>query len=398
MRILQLTKKFPWPVKDGEVIGIINLTLGFAEQGHDVTVLSLNTKKHYFNPGNLPEEVKKAARFIAVDIDTTVTIGAAFKNLFTNESYNVERFYSEEYEEKLIHLLTTEKFDMILLEGIYLMRYIDTIRKHTKTKVVLRPQNVEYVIWERLSNDEPNPVRRQYLTLLATRMKDFELENINKADLLVPVSEKDFALFKENGCTLPGIAIPTGYRFDTLPEINDDEESAVGFIGGMDWMPNREGVEWFIDRVWQRVLDYVPDAKVYIAGRNFPKDIKDIEMTGVVIVGEVEDATEFIMSKSISIVPLFAGSGMRVKIVEAMALGRAIVSTTIGAESLQCTHNKDVLIADRSGSFALHIIKLLKDEETRVKLGKNAQQLVRDVYDNRIICSQIIEFCKPYLN
>lgn len=380
------------------MIGIINLTLGFAEQGHDVTVLALNTKKHYFNPENLPPDVKKAARFIAVDIDTTIRVGAALKNLFTSDSYNVERFYSEEYEEKLIQLLTTEQWDMILLEGIYLMRYIDTIREHSKTKVVLRPQNVEHVIWERLSLDEPNPVRRQYLNLLTNRMKDFEQENINKADLLVPVSEKDLQWFKDNGCTLPSAAVPTGYRFDKLPEINLEEESAVGFIGGMDWMPNVEGIGWFVDRVWQRVLDYVPDAKVYIAGRNFPAEIKDIEMNGVVIVGEVEDAREFIMSKSISIVPLFAGSGMRVKIVEAMALGRAIVSTSIGAESLKCTHNKDVYIADRSGSFALHIIKLLKDQETRMKLGQNAQQLVREVYDNRIICSQIIDFCKPHLN
>ena len=121
-------------------------------------------------------------------------------------------------------------------------------------------------------------------------------------------------------------------------------------------------------------------------------------MKGLVIVGEVEDAKQFIMSKSISIVPLFAGSGMRVKIVEAMALGRAVISTSVGAESLQYTDGSDILIADDAAVFANAVIKMMTDRHLRIALGKNAQQLVLDVYDNRKICTEILEFSKPYLN
>ena len=398
MKILQITKKFPWPVKDGEVIGIINLTIGFSGLGHQVTVLSLNTKKHYFQPEELPESVKKLAKFIAVDIDTTLNPFKAFINLFSSRSYNIERFYSKEFEEKIAEILRNQSFDLILLEGIYLMRYIDVIRANTKTKVLLRPQNVEFVIWERLYSTERNFLKKWYLGLLVQRIKRFELGQMNNADIMIPVSQTDMNIFLSNGCILPHTSIPTGYVFDGLPEISNAEENAVAFIGGMDWIPNREGVEWFIDKVWYKVLDAVPDAKFYLAGRNFPDEVRNLKVKGLIVVGEVEDAKSFIFSKSISIVPLFAGSGMRVKIVEAMALGRAIISTSVGAESLAYTNGIDILIADDADSFANCIIKVLHDKIMRTNLGKNAQTLVNTKYDNRKISAAIIDFCKPHLN
>ena len=398
MNILQITKKFPWPVKDGEVIGIFNLTSGFAGLGHDVTVLSLNTNKHYFPVNKLPENVGKLAQFEAVDINTDVKAVDAFLNLFTDKSYNIERFYSEAFEQKIAETLDKGSFDLILLEGIYLMRYIDVIRKHTKAKVALRPHNVEFVIWERLCNTETNWFKKQYLRLLASRIKKFELTHINLADVLVPVSAADLDIFRSYGCNVPGMAFAIGYAFDNLPEIDEHEENAVAFIGGMDWIPNREGIDWFIDKVWPKVTEQIPDAKFYLAGRNFPEEIKNLKVKGLVVVGEVDNAREFILSKSISIAPLFAGSGMRVKIVEAMALGRAIISTSIGAESLAYTNDNDILVADDAGPFTHAVIELLTDRNLRLSLGKNAQQRVRDKYDNRKICAELLDFCKPYLS
>lgn len=399
MKILQLAKKFPYPVKDGEVIGIINLTKGFAQLGHEVTVLALNTNKHYFNPEHLPSDVAALARWEAIDIDTSLSKAAAFKNLFTDQSYNIERFYSAEYEARLTQLLQEENFDVVLLEGIYLMRYIDAIRaalkrSGSKAVVVQRPQNVEFKIWERLAKQERNPLKRAYLDILAKRMKRFELDQVFKADVVIPVSKVDLDLFKSMRRTkTPAVAIPTGYVFDTLPDFTQiEEEHAVAFIGGMDWLPNLEGVKWFLREVWPMVLRQKKDAKFYIAGRNFPADLLKTRMKGVRIVGEVEDAQQFLLSKSICIVPLFAGSGMRVKIIEAMALGRAVVSTTIGAESINYTTNKNIQVADSARNFATYITDLLYNKEKRLALGKSAQDLIREEYDNRKICQQILSF------
>ena len=397
MNILQITKKFPWPVKDGEVIGIFNLTKGFAHLGHPVTVLCLNTNKHYFPLDKIPVEVAKLAKFEAVDINTDIKAIDAFLNLFTDKSYNIERFYSQAFEQKIAETLDNGSFDLILLEGIYLMRYIDVIRKHTKAKVALRPHNVEFVIWERLHETEKNPLKKLYLRLLAGRMRRFELSHINLADMLVPVSATDMNIFMGLGCTLPNKALPIGYDFDELPAISALEENAVAFIGGMDWMPNREGIDWFIKKVWPQVTAQIPNAKFYLAGRNFPTEIKNLEVKGLTVVGEVDNAQEFILSKAVSIVPLFAGSGMRVKIVEAMALGRAIISTTVGAESLAYTDGLDILIADDAAKFAMAIIKVLQDKNARIALGNNAQKLVSGKYDNRKISAALLQFCKPEL-
>ena len=218
------------------------------------------------------------------------------------------------------------------------------------------------------------------------------------ADVLVPVSANDMEIFVKHGSTLPNKPLPIGYVFDKLPDISDNEENAVAFIGGMDWMPNREGIGWFIEKVWSKVTAQIPNAKFYLAGRNFPAEIKSLDVKGLVVVGEVDNAREFILSKAVSIVPLFAGSGMRVKIVEAMALGRAIVSTTVGAESLGYTDGVDILIADDASKFAEAIIRVIKDKNVRTALGNNAQKLVREKYDNSKISAALLQFCKPELS
>ena len=379
-------------------MAVRNLTTGFAEQGHEVTVLALNTQKHYFNPQQLPPNVQATARFIAVDIDTAIRPLKAFLNLFTSQSYNIERFYSKQFENKLAELLDNEKFDLILLEGIYLMRYIEAIRKHSKAKVVLRLHNVEYIIWQRLRDAETNPLKKIYLGILAGRMKHFELAHINKADIAIALSKTDETIFVNNGCIIPHHSFPVGYVFDALPAISEQEESAVAFIGGMDWMPNREGVEWFISKVWPEILKQIPDAKFYLAGRNFPDELKNLNIKGITVLGEVENAGDFILSKSVFIVPLFAGSGIRVKIIEAMSLGRAIVSTSIGAEGLDYSDGENILIADHTSAFVNAIIKILQQKQLRIKLGNNAQKLVLEKYDNKKLSSAIIDYCKPYLN
>ena len=391
MKILQLTKKFPWPEKDGEVIGILNLTLGFSQMGHEVTVLALNTLKHYFPPEQLPDSISKAARFLSISIDTDVKVWPAFKNLFSRQSYNVVRFFSMDYARELTRLLKEESFDIILVEGVYLMQYIPNVPIEFKGKILFRPQNVEYIIWERLANQDSNWLKRWYYSFLAGRMKEYEMRMMHCSDLMVTVSENDLLHFKGLGYNGPGYCVPTGYRFDHLPDWLPDEEQAVGFIGGMDWIPNREGVQWFLRDVWPLVLQKLPHARFYLAGRNFPADLLQLKQQGVFIMGEVDDARSFILSKAVSICPLFAGSGMRVKIVEAMAMGRAIISTTIGAESLMYTQGVDLLIADEPALFASHIVHVLIDKPLRVSLGKSAQQRVLATYDNRSICRQIIE-------
>ena len=149
MNILQLCKKFPYPPKDGEVIGIWMYSKGFHYHHHQVTILAMNTRKHFSHTELLPNDWKNVADIKSVDVNTNVQLGKMCLNLFGKSCYNIERFYSVEYEKQLIQLLQNKYFDLVQLEGVYLSQYVSVIRKYSKAKIVLRTQNVEFEIWER---------------------------------------------------------------------------------------------------------------------------------------------------------------------------------------------------------------------------------------------------------
>lgn len=394
MKILQITKKFPYPAKDGEVIAIFNAIKGFKALGHHVKTLSLNTNKHYFDVTKLPEHIKQLADFEAVEIDTSIKAADAFFNLFTNKSYNIERFFSYEFEEAITKNLNDEKFDVVYLEGICLMRYIDVIRQNTNAQLVLRVHNVEYVIWERLARDTPNPLKKLYLNLLVKRLKHFELSHINLADKVIAVSKDDENIFKQNGLKKSSISIPIGYDLtaDDTIDFSKEKNNSVCFIGSMDWMPNYEGIQWFLNEVWALVIKQIPTAQFYLAGRSFPDELLNLKQAGVQVLGEIDNAQSFILGNAVFVVPLFAGSGMRVKVIEAMALGRAVVSTTIGAESIHYTNGENILTANDKADFANAIVRLLNDNNLRRQIGIRAQQLIRNQYENKSCCQRMIQF------
>jgi len=394
LRILQITKKFPYPAKDGEVIAILNAIKGFKSLGHDIKTLSLNTVKHHFDVATLPEHIKQLADFEALEIDTSIKAADAFFNLFTDKSYNIERFFSYEFEEAIAQNLSAEKFDVVFLEGIYLMRYIDVIRKNTHAKVVLRLHNVEYIIWERLARETTNPIKRFYLNLLVKRLKHFELSNINHADSVIAVSKEDEDLFKNNGLTKPSVTIPIGYDLvrNENVDFSKEKSNSVCFIGSMDWMPNYEGIQWFLSDVWKLITAQIPNAQFFLAGRSFPDTLLNWKQKGVKVLGEIDDAQAFILSNPVFVVPLFAGSGMRVKVIEAMALGRAVVATYIGAESIHYTDGKNILIADDKVAFANAVVRILNDSNLRNQIGHHAQELIRNEYENNLCCKRMIQF------
>ena len=185
MKILQLTKKFPLPPHDGEAVAILNLTKAFSELGHEVSVLSLNTSKHHFESEKLPIEIQDIASWQAVDIDTSINSVSAFINLFSSNSYNIQRFASAEFEKQLAEILTLQKFDVVQLETLYMAQYINIIKTHTRTPIVLRSHNLEYEIWERRAMNETNLIKYFYLNLLSRRLKKFEVEMLGAYDAIV---------------------------------------------------------------------------------------------------------------------------------------------------------------------------------------------------------------------
>lgn len=398
MKILQLANKFVYPPKDGGALGIFNYTKAFSALDCEVTMLAMNTAKHYYDVKNLPEEIKKLADWIAVDIDNEVKLFSALFNLLRNHSYNIARFLSAEYNDNLIELLHQKKFDIIQLEGLYLSPYVETIRAFSEAKIVMRSHNIEHEIWERVAENEKSFLKRWYLKILAKQLKQYEISRLNKYDLMTSVTERDAEKLKSFGCELPIHICAAPYDETIL--ISDKstmEFPSLFFIGALDWLPNIDGLEWFLKDVWQKINSQFPDLKFYIAGRNANK-IKIQEEKNIVVVGEVEDAYDFMNSKGIMIVPLFSGSGIRVKIIEGMALGKTIVSTSLGAEGIACKDGQNILIADTPEMFAEKIFRCINEKIFFTMVGDNALSFAKRNFSSIEITKKLLNFFRQHLN
>jgi glycosyltransferase involved in cell wall biosynthesis len=396
MKILQVTNKVPYPTKDGGAIACMNLTKGFAHLGHDVTVLAMNTAKHNISIDEIPEPVKDFANFHLVDVPAEIKAFPALLNLlFSNKPYNAVRFVDAKFEKTLKQILTDNTFDVIQLEGLYVCPYISLIREKSDALVVYRAHNIEFEIWERTAGISKR-LLRFYLKNLAKRIKRFEIGWLNNYDLLVPITERDGNRLNELGNRKPQHVSQTGIDASVLiPNSKNLEHPSLFHLGSLEWTPNQEGLVWFIDNCWPLIHAKYPNLKFYVAGRNAPEWLTSkLKVPNVIFKGEVADAYEFMNSKSIMIVPIFSGSGMRIKIIEGMALGKSIVSTPIGAEGIEVTPDENIVIASEVNEFTNAVTQLIEDNEFFNKIGKNAIEFIHEKFDNLDAASRLIDFYK----
>lgn len=395
MKILQLHNKIPYPPKDGGSIGVWNYTFELAKQGHDVTLLAMNTKKHYCDLKSIPNEINDLINIISVDIDAPITFRGALSNLlFSKKPYNAQRFILKSYKDKLEELLSNNTFDIIQLEGLYLCPYISSIRKFSKALISFKAHNVEHEIWNRVSLNESSFFKRNYLKILSNRIMEMEADVVNKYDVLVTFTDRDASLFNSIGNKKPFLTSPIGIDTSHLiPNKSNIKYPSIFFIGALDWAPNQEGLLWFIRKVWNNIHEKFPDIKLEVAGRNAPDWlIKTLQDSSIIYHGEINDAYKFINEHAVMIVPLLSGSGMRIKIVEGMALGKTIITTSIGNEGIATTHNIDILIADTAEQFQKQVERVLTERQFFDSIGANAIKYVKQNFDIKQITKTLTAF------
>lgn len=398
MHLLQLTNKPPYPPNDGSSIAVYNMSCGLLNNNVDLTLLCINTKKHFKSDEEVDKDFKVKSNYQSVYQDTDVTLIGAILNLFSNKSYFVSRFYFKAFKEKLILLLTENTFDIIQLESIFLGEYIPIIRKYSKAKISIRTHNVEHLIWERVVANESHLIKRSYLLLQSKRLKNFEKMVLQNVDAIVPITEPDKIYFNNWGIHKPFHVSSTGIQLSQY-NINHEEEIpfSVFHFGSMDWMPNEEAVLWFVNNVWEKVLKKTPQAKFYIIGRGVSKKILSLNKPNVVVVGKIENAQQVFHHYSIMIIPLLSGSGMRIKMIEGMAYGKPIVATSIGAEGIAVTNHKNCLLVDTNNDFANALVEILNNEEKKKSLQKEARYFIEQNYENNTIVKRLVDFYKSLL-
>ena len=424
MKILILCNKSPYPAKEGGPIAINMIVEGLIKAGNAVKVLAMNTNKYSVVAGEIPNDYKKRTGIELVYVDLGIRPLQAFFNLFSNRSFHVERFISDDYKIKLKEILLHEQFDIVQFEMIYMSPYLEIVKQYSSAKTILRAHNIEHKIWERIAETTKNPLKRFYLLHLAKRLKNYELAILNKFDGIATISDVDAEFYRQFAvpCHKPEdqnstflkpknirtgegnglLASKTGFHITTIPFGIDLSKyplkpkleglTTLFSIGAMNWIPNAEGIHWFLESVWPHVTKRFPDLQYYIAGREMPEWMIKSSYRNVIIEGEVEDALQFMQDHSLMIVPLFSGSGIRIKIIEGMALGKAIISTSIGAEGIGYQHMKNILIADSPSGFIEMISAFIKNKSLSKDLGKNARHLIETEYNQDTIIQNLLAF------
>lgn len=393
IRALLIAHKNPYPPNDGGNMGIYTMINGLLLHKVNLDVLLMNPIKMYkkLDSSLVPSGI---THIKDVKINTNVRPLNALKNLlFEKDSYFTSRFYDAQFEKILIEFLKNNQYDIVQLESIFSAVYLPVIKKYSQARVVLSAHNIEHQIWQRMMLHEKNLFKKLYLNIQIKRLKHFEDNLFKQVDAVTAVTELDKKYILSICPYLPVVVTPNGMDIQTyqLAPFEQQQLHTIFYLGSLDWLPNQQGILWFLDHVWQKVLAKNPSIQLIIAGKNIPEWLINRQEKNVKYYSNVPNTKELYDKYAITIVPLLAGSGIRVRIIEGMAYGKCIISTSIGAEGVPYTHQKNIIIADTADDFANQIITLTQNPQQVKQIQQEARLLAEQYYDKEKVYLPLIE-------
>jgi len=390
-KILIITNRIPYPLKDGGNLAMNAMIEGYHRSGWQVYLLSMNTTRHFIPHEQLRKLFAHLYAFDSVDVNNNINWIGILKNfLFSREPEHAKRFYKPQFKEKLIGILHSFQPDAVQVESVYLSTYLHDINAHSQALTVLRIHNLEYQIWQGLAKKTKSSIKQAYLNSLAVRIRNFERDAWIRYDLLLPITEKDASQIGRLEDIEQMIVAPFSIDLDKIKQGNNTERWVGYHIGAMDWIANREGIQWFLEHAWPKILRLVPKFEFYYAGRNMPEEFKKLNITGVYCLNEVPSAEEFIADKKILIVPLWSSGGIRVKILEAMAAGKIIITTPAGIKGIEARAGEHYLSARKADEFAKAIKWCFDNRQAAEAMAQNAHDFVKQHYDQNIVIRNVI--------
>ena len=302
------------------------------------------------------------------------------RQLLSPIPYSIAKYCRPEVARVLLTLLAEQQFDVVVCDFILPAILLPEGLPYPE---VIFTHNVETLIWKRHLELTRNPLWklvawREYRTMMA-----YEKRYLKRANWILTVSEADRDFFKKMLRTTDITVIPTGVDIDYFAPgaLQRERPNSLVFCGSMDWMPNEEGILFFMEQILPAIRKQIPAATLKIVGRNPSEKLHRIATAcAAEVTGTVDDIRPHVQNTAVYVVPLRVGSGTRLKIFEAMAMGKAIISTTLGAEGLPVTDGENIMLADAPDEFARKAVRLLQDSAERSRLGENARELVTRHY------------------
>jgi glycosyltransferase involved in cell wall biosynthesis len=386
VHILVVATNLPVPPNNGQSIRSLSIIQALESSGHDLTFVSFANKrrpKDLLPLSSLCRSIDLLERETA-NLTQQADYLPRIRALLAFRSFSVERFRSAAMREKIQGKLRAERYDLIICDSIYALTNIP----ETKVPIALNCHNVEYVILERYSRLERNPVKKFYARIESHFMRIAERRSSYRASVAMVCSQVDLEILRLFRQDLPVFVVPNVVDTDLIRPVERSSLNGAGpvllFQGGMDWYPNRDAVEFFARAILPRVRAACPEARLIVAGRNPPSQFVErfrsdpmIEFTGT-----VPDMRPYLAAATVVIVPLRLGGGTRIKILEACAASRPIVSSSIGAEGLDLKPGEEIILADEPVEFARSVVNLLQDPARSEAIAKSSRVAVVERYNH----------------
>jgi len=378
MKVLFITTKSPLPMNDGHSLRTFNLLKSVAQK-HKVTLLSFVKFPIEYEYREELEKLCSSVKQFSVPDNCSRPRAAisACLNIPGNQPYVATKYNQSAMRKEIRQILCDETFDLVHLDMLPLGVFLDDV----DIPVVLNEHNVESALLKRRCDSISNPVAKWYFAEQQRRLELFETRVVQGVTHVIACSEED-------GTILHGMApdqlisvVPNGVDTDFYQSSSIDKEEIdnLAFVGGMNWFPNRDAVSWFDQAVMTELLQRNPGIQLNVVGKSID-EMKIKHDQQIVMHGFVDDTRPYLEKSAVVIVPIRVGGGTRLKVLEAMSMGKAMVSTSVGVEGIKVTHRKHVLIADTAEKFAESIVELLKNKELRREIGCEARKLVSDMY------------------
>jgi glycosyltransferase involved in cell wall biosynthesis len=367
--------------------------LSLSELSH-IHYITIETQKHPFNPAQFPTNPKLI--FDSHFVDTRVKLKGALLALLRQESYNLTRFKNEGLVQKLQAELQKTSYDFVIFESLFAAVYAPILKPFSSAKFIYRAHNIEHQIWKDLARNSKNWFKKWYLHQLAYSLKWAERsiwsEDQGALDIILTISKTDLAQIENQTLTnckyLPASAPKTTHQCNL-------ETNKICFLGAFNWAPNIEAVDWFLQYVFPLVKKSHPALQFHIAGKDAEK-MKHWQQEGVVLHGFVADPKEFIASHGIFVGCLQSGSGVKMKIIEAMSVGAPIVLSVKSADGLPDL--PDERVVQSAQAFIEQLIILLQDKEEMVKCAQFFENYFLQYFQDKTVQKQLVHIIDELQN
>jgi glycosyltransferase involved in cell wall biosynthesis len=391
VKILQVSAKHFFPPMDGGKIAALSMAEGLHKHGHTVAQFFFDTPRHPISQAAIPEQYP--FRWISAPLDTRIKPLDALWNLcFLSESYNIQRFGNAALASELMQCITSGKYDLIQCESIFAWRALEPLLPQLKVPVVLRAHNVEHRIWERQAAAEKNPLKAWYLRTMATRLKRDEYRALQQVSGVIAISDTDAKALQDLGyrgpITVSGIACRMAIPKHAHPGWNEQQ---LFHLGAMDWLPNIQGVQWFCHAIWPEIHLQFPEFKFILAGHGGPAGFDKRQAEGIYW-KEAPDTRTFMEHEGILVVPLRSGSGIRVKIIEALSLGKVVITTSVGLEGIPAIDGEHLFVADHAEAFIRALNRLKSNPALAAQISENARNFAAERFDADRLTEGLTEF------